>query len=253
MDAALVQDLKDFRVEATWLNGEKVAASGQSLSSPSPAAIINRFHARPLHPDQLKIAVSTANIRVIEALDGELITRERIEKPHLIDGLAEPDPKRDLLMLSVVNRYQAAEPALGFIRGFGLQSGAIASSVAHDSHNILAVGADRESLCKAINRVIEEQGGIAVANDQGIHSLPLPIAGLMSNEDGDQVAKRYSQLNQLTKELGSSLRAPLMTLSFMALLVIPEIKLSDRGLFDGRTFQFTQLSMDSNLVEYFEE
>ncbi len=243
MDAALIADLQNFTVEATWLKGEKVAASGESLISSTTSKVINRFQAQPLHPDQLKISDPGEKMRVIEALDGELITHESLEEPVLNGDMAEPDPNRDLLLLCVYNRYQAAEPALGFIRGFGLRSGAIASSVAHDSHNIVAVGADRTALTQAINGIIESHGGIAVANSQGLHILPLPIAGLMSDADGDQVAQRYAQLDQLTKDLGSPLRAPFMTLSFMALLVIPELKLSDRGLFDGRSFQFSSLSV----------
>jgi adenine deaminase len=149
-----------------------------------------------------------------------------------------PDNERDILLLCVVNRYQEAPPALAMIRGFGLQKGALASSVAHDSHNVIGVGADPQSLCRAVNAVIEAKGGIAVADESGVELLPLPIAGLMSDGDGQEVGRRYAELDRLAHGLGSNLRAPFMTLSFMALLVIPELKLSDRGLFDGRTFRF---------------
>jgi adenine deaminase len=145
--------------------------------------------------------------------------------------------------LTVVNRYRPAKPALAFIQGFGLQQGAMASSVAHDSHNIIAVGTDAELICRAINSVITAKGGIAAASPTGIELLPLPIAGLMSDFDGDSVAKRYAELDRLAKQMGSKLHAPFMTLSFMALLVIPNLKLSDQGLFDSRTFQFTSLTV----------
>ena len=157
-------------------------------------------------------------------------------------GLPVPDPDRDILLLCVANRYQEAPPALAFITGFGLKKGALASSVAHDSHNVVAVGADAHFLSRAVNAVIEARGGIAVAGSNGVELLPLPIAGLMSDGDGVEVGKRYAALDRLAHELGSSLRAPFMTLSFMALLVIPELKLSDRGLFDGRSFNFVELA-----------
>jgi len=180
---------------------------------------------------------------VIEALDGQLLTRRCVLRPAVRDGLIVPDLERDVLWLAVVNRYHPAPPALALIKGFGLRHGALASSVAHDSHNLVAVGCDAESLCAAINGLIECQGGIACMSDAGFASLPLPIAGLMSDQDGDSVAKRYAELDKLAKQMGSPLRAPFMTLSFMALLVIPELKLSDRGLFDGTRFQFTTLAV----------
>jgi adenine deaminase len=154
-----------------------------------------------------------------------------------------PDMERDILLLVVVNRYQAAKPALAFIEGFGLKQAALASSVAHDSHNIIAVGSSADYVCQAVNAIIAAQGGIATVTDNGVELLPLPIAGLMSAEDGDYVATRYAELDAIAKRVGSSLRAPFMTLSFMALLVIPELKLSDQGLFYGRTFSFTSLTL----------
>ncbi len=241
MDGALLSDLVSFRADKTWLAGQLVAEQGRSLLSFTDSEAINHFNARPLRIEQLQIRATEGVLRVIEALDGELITRELLEPASVESGWVVPDPQRDLLQLCVLNRYQIAEPALGFIRGFGLQRGAIASSVAHDSHNIVAVGADQASLVAAINRVIEAKGGIALSVDGETELLPLSIAGLMSSEDGDEVAKTYAKLNRQAQLMGSSLRAPFMTLSFMALLVIPELKLSDKGLFDGRIFEFVSL------------
>ena len=240
MDAVLVADLCDFRVLKLWLDGQLAAAEGDTLLPPVAAHPVNNFQARPITPAELQLPPGDGPLRVIQAIDGELITRELLLEPRRVDGVPVPDPERDILLLSVVNRYQEAPPALAFIRGFGLTKGALASSIAHDSHNVVAVGADPVSLCQAVNAVIEAKGGIAVASDNEVELLSLPIAGLMSDADGQEVGRRYAELDRLAHALGSSLRAPFMTLSFMALLVIPELKLSDRGLFDGRSFSFVE-------------
>jgi len=238
MDAALVTDLRDFRVLKVWLAGNLAAEEGHTLLPQVQASPVNNFRARPIIPADLQLPASQGPLRVIEAIDGELITRELLLEPRRIRDVPLADAERDILLLCVVNRYQEAPPALALIRGFGLQKGALASSVAHDSHNVVAVGAEPQSLCRAVNTVIEAKGGIAVADESGVELLPLPIAGLMSDADGLEVGGRYAELDRLAHGLGSGLRAPFMTLSFMALLVIPELKLSDRGLFDGRTFRF---------------
>ncbi len=169
---------------------------------------------------------------MIHALDHSLITEEEII--DLSDDKAE-----DILKITVVNRYSDTAPAVAYVHGFGLKEGAIASSVAHDSHNIIAVGCSDELIAKAVNAVIEQKGGICVVTEENVHFLALPIAGLMSEKDGFEVAEQYAALDRIVREeLCSPLSAPFMTLSFMALLVIPELKLSDKGLFDGRSFHF---------------
>jgi adenine deaminase len=238
MDAALVADLRDFRVLKVWLDGNLAALIGFTLLPKIAVAPVNNFRARPITSVDLQLPAGQGPLPVIEAMDGELITKELLLEPRRMGGVPVPDTERDILLLCVVNRYEEAPPALAMIRGFGLQKGALASSVAHDSHNVIGVGADPQSLCRAVNAVIEAKGGIAVADESGVELLPLPIAGLMSDDDGQEVGRRYAELDRLAHGLGSSLRAPFMTLSFMALLVIPELKLSDRGLFDGRTFRF---------------
>lgn len=243
LDAVEVNNLQDFTALRTWIAGRKVAENGLSLLAPANPIPINAFNARSITPSDLEIAHRGQSIRVIKALDGELVTGEVLCPPKVRDHKIVPDPSRDILLLTVVNRYQPAQPAVAFIQGFGLQQGALASSVAHDSHNIIAVGTDADAVCRAVNRIIEARGGIAVALPDSVELLPLPIAGLMSDRDGDWVAARYAELDSLAKASGSTLRAPFMTLSFMALLVIPELKLSDRGLFDSRTFQFTSLTV----------
>lgn len=241
-DAILVDDLADFRVRASYLAGRPVAAEGRTLLPPVPIVPLNRCAARPIGVADLRVPAGGESVRVIEALDGELLTRQLLGRPRLEDGCWLPDTAQDLLLLLVMNRYQPSPPALAFIRGFGLKSGALASTVAHDSHNIVAVGADLDALAEAVNALVACGGGIAVSDGGGGGLLPLPVAGLMSGDDGDTVAERYAGLNRRAIALGSSLRAPFMTLSFMALLVIPSLKLSDRGLFDGDAFRFVDLA-----------
>jgi adenine deaminase len=203
---------------------------------------INNFHAKKISENALQIAAQSKMIRAIDVCEGKLFTREKIVEATILEGFAIADAKKDIAQLCVLNRYQSAQPANAFILGSGLKQGAIASTVAHDSHNIIAMGADSHSISLAINALIDTQGGICVvANDQ-INILPLPIAGLMSDKPGEVIAQQYADLDKLAKNLlGITLNAPFMTLSFMALLVIPELKLSDKGLFDGRSFQFTSI------------
>ena len=243
MDAVLLQDMNTLTPVKTWIDGRLVADHAQSLLPAIKPKPINRFAARKIKASDLAIADHRGSIRVIQALDGELLTREIQLEPTIHEGLIVPDTARDILWLVVVNRYQPAKPAVAFITGFGLQHGALASSVAHDSHNIIAVGCDADSICQAVNGIIDSQGGIACVHDSQFSSLSLPIAGLMSDADGDSVAARYAELDRLSKQMGSPLRAPFMTLSFMALLVIPELKLSDLGLFDGQRFEFTSATV----------
>ncbi len=240
-DFIVVEDLTDFRVLRTYINGELVASDGKPLLEHRPVECPNQFRARPKRVEEFRLAAQGTRARVIEAYDGQLLTGELLLPVRICDGAVLPDPERDILKLTVVNRYADAPPAVALIRGFGLRRGALASSVAHDSHNIIAVGASDEELCRAVNAVIEHRGGLAVVEGEEVLVLPLPIAGLMSPEDGYTVARLYTALDQRAKQLGSPLRAPLMTLSFMALLVIPALKLSDLGLFDGRSFRFTSL------------
>ncbi|MBM4200635.1 MAG: adenine deaminase [Gammaproteobacteria bacterium] len=245
MDAVETVDLASFRVLRTWLRGIKAWDDGRDGLDSVAVPAVNRFDARPLTPSELAVSVEAGHLlRVIEVRDGDLFTRE-LHLPPLIAGTGRvvSDPERDVLLLVVVNRYRPAPPAVGFVRGFGLRSGALASSVAHDSHNVIAVGVDADAVCAAANAVIAARGGLAVADPDGVELLSLPVAGLMSGEPGDAVAARYAQLEWRARRLGSRLRAPLMTLSFLTLLVIPELKLSDRGLFDARAFRFTSLGV----------
>lgn len=241
-DFIVAEDLVNFKVIQTYVAGELVAERGKSLIISHSVGLLNNFDSDEKVISDFKFAVANLeeNIYAIEALDGQLITNKILCKPTVQDGFYESDIANDILKIVVVNRYKNAPVAKAFIKNFGIKQGAIASSVAHDSHNIVAVGVDDESLMKAINLVIASQGGVSAVSKTANMVLPLPVAGLMSNEDGYEVAAAYTDIDKMVKEeLGSVLSAPFMTLSFMALLVIPHLKLSDLGLFDGDSFRFT--------------
>jgi len=255
-DFIVVKGLEKFEVVKTFINGELVAEDGKSKIETETSKIINNFSCSKKHPIDFEIKGMSSyaktisnwfveggadNIRipVIEALDGQLITNKIEAAVGYDEEILETNIKDDILKIVVVNRYKNAPVAKAFIKNFGLKKGAIASSVAHDSHNIVAVGVDDESICRAVNLVIEKEGGVSAVNNKEEMVLALPVAGLMSNEDGYKVAASYTAIDKMTKkELGSTLSAPFMTLSFMALLVIPHLKLSDKGLFDGDNFSF---------------
>jgi adenine deaminase len=252
-DFVVVKDMKNFEVLKTFINGELVAEEGRSLIKAPESGIINNFSCSKKSVDDFALWWNRDKENpVIEALDGQLITSRLSVEPKVEDGKIVSDTERDILKLVVLNRYKNAPVAATLIKNFGLKKGAIASSVAHDSHNIVAIGVDDESICNAVNIVIEHKGGISAASPQPLSggeepksftemALPLPVAGLMSNEDGYMIAARYEQLDKMAKEeLGSTLTSPFMTLSFMALLVIPHLKLSDLGLFDGDKFEFVK-------------
>lgn len=240
-DFILVNNLRDFKVLKTYINGTVVAQDGRTNIPFHHSEIVNNFSTHAKSPEQFKIASTTKKVAVIEALDGQLITNKIIADVKYEHGYCEVDISQDILKIAVINRYNNAEPALGFIKNFGLTHGAIASTVAHDSHNIIAVGTSDEEICKAINLLIDCKGGIVALSSTMEMLLPLPIAGIMSGEDAFEVAKQYTAIDAFAKELGSKLSAPFMTLSFMALLVIPHLKLSDKGLFDGDNFEFVKV------------
>jgi adenine deaminase len=243
-DFILVRDLKEFKVHQTYINGELVAEDGKTFIQPVLVETINNFSVSPIDIDELKVAVERIplidnKIPAMEALDGQLITNTIFLAPLIKHNELVSDVENDILKIVVVNRYNKAPVAKTFIKNFGLKQGAIASSVAHDSHNIVAVGCNDESLLRAINLIVKEKGGISCVNDEGNQKVvALPVAGLMSNDDGYKVAAAYTAIDKMAKDLGSILAAPFMTLSFMALLVIPHIKLSDKGLFNGDSFSF---------------
>ena len=242
-DFIRVEDLVNFSVTHTYINGELVAENGGSKIETKKSALINQFDCGEKSVTDFRFAIDEfpADIYAIEALDGQLITNKYQCAPPVKNGAYESDTANDILKIVVVNRYRNAPVARAFIKNFGIKRGAMASSVAHDSHNIVAVGVDDESLARAVNLVINEQGGVSAVYNGTEKILALPVAGLMSNEDGYKVAEDYTAIDRVTKEeMGSTLAAPFMTLSFMALLVIPHLKLSDLGLFDGDSFSFVK-------------
>ncbi|HEV8284682.1 MAG TPA: adenine deaminase [Chitinophagaceae bacterium] len=254
-DFIVAKDLKKFEVLQTYIDGELVAENGKSKVKSKKSEVINHFSCDKKNAEDFEVTNRTEEeilssnwshvngpgskrIPVIEALDGQLITNKILAEIELDETILKANIKDDILKIAVVNRYKDAPVAKAFIKNFGLKTGAIASSVAHDSHNIVAVGVDDLSICEAVNMVIEHKGGVSFVSDDTQMIVPLPVAGLMSNEDGYQVARQYSLIDKAVKYAGCTLSAPFMTLSFMALLVIPHLKLSDLGLFDGDKFEF---------------
>jgi adenine deaminase len=238
----LVENLQDFKVIETYINGQLVAQNGHSLIEPIQATAINQFNAHPITISDLQLPAATypnkdGMVPVIHAIDGQLITNLVWTNPSIKDNAIVADIEKDVLKVVVYNRYHAAKPKIGLIQSFGFKSGAIASTVAHDSHNIIAVGVDDESILKAINLVVHEKGGISCVQGESSKVIGLPVAGLMSTADPYQVANDYIEIDKMAKALGTKLGSPFMTLSFMALLVIPHIKMSDLGLFDGDQFK----------------
>ncbi len=242
-DCIVVEDLKDFKTLQTYINGELVFDNGVSKIESVPFEILNNFHTNKKEVSDFKFESSAKQIRVIEALEGQLVTNEIIEDAKIENGNLVSNTEKDILKMTVVNRYNNQEPSIAFIKNFGLKEGAIASSVGHDSHNIIAVGVSDQAICKAVNLLIENKGGICAVSNSEEKIVSLPVAGIMSDKDGETIGKQYAQLDKMAKQLGSTLHAPYMTLSFMALLVIPSLKLSDKGLFNGTDFKFTALEV----------
>jgi adenine deaminase len=232
-DIVVVDDLRKFRVRETWIDG-KCVFDGKVKFAAKREKPLNNFKARRMYREDFEGDAGRKNL-VIGAIDGQIVTGKLLVRGNL------PDPGRDILKIAVINRYKKAKPAVGYIKNFGLEKGAIGSSVMHDSHNIGVVGADDDAMCKVANRIMEMRGGLVVFDGKKIHSLPLPFAGLMSGEKGEVVAKKYKYLTQQAKKMGCRLKAPFMTLSFMGLLVIPHLKISDKGMFDVDKFEFVGL------------
>ena len=240
-DFIVVDDLRHPVAKQTYIKGVLVAENGVSNIKYEETGTPNIFERPFLYAQDLFVPDKGKKIKVIQCFDGQLITKCFTTEPKVVDGGIVSDVEHDILKMVVVNRYQPYTPTVAFIKGFGLKRGALASSVAHDSHNLVAVGVTDRDILHAINLLIEHTGGVTAYCGTEMLAVPLPVAGLMSNEDGYEVAQAYQNADALAKRLGSTLYAPFMTLAFMALLVIPELKVSDRGLFDVNTFSFTSI------------
>jgi adenine deaminase len=243
-DFIVVEDLLRFKVLETYINGELVAKNGKSFIKSVPFRVLNNFNINKKKVENFRFASSSEKIKVIEVLDGELVTNEIHCNSLIMEGNLVSNIEEDVLKMTVVNRYQNSKPSIAFIKNFGIQQGAIASSVGHDSHNIIAIGTSDEFICKAVNLLIKNKGGICAINATTEKVVALPVAGIMSDQPAEIIGTSYAELEEMAKEMGSTLSAPFMSLSFMALLVIPSLKLSDQGLFDGRAFKFTSLEIN---------
>ncbi|TXG35280.1 adenine deaminase [Seonamhaeicola maritimus] len=242
-DFIVVEDLANFKTIQTYINGDLVYDEGVSLINSVSFKSINNFNCELKQVSDFKIESLSEKIRVIEALEGQLITNELVANSKTENGNLISNIDDDILKMTVVNRYQNQKPALAFIKNFELKEGAIASSVGHDSHNIIAIGVSDEAICKAVNLIIKNKGGVCAVSNSEEKILPLPIGGIISDKNGEEVAELYQEIDAMAKKMGSKLHAPYMTLSFMALLVIPSLKLSDKGLFNGTGFKFTSLEV----------
>ena len=241
-DFVVVNNLTDFTVKSTYICGEKVAESGlPTFPRYIPTTLINQFNVQKITLEQLRVVPTGTVLKVIHVDDGQLFTHEIHCAPTIENNNLVSNVETDVLKLVVYNRYQPSQPAIGFIKNIGLKRGAIASTVAHDSHNIVAVGTSDAEIASAINHIIDSKGGILACDGDRTCLLSLPVGGLLSDGVGATIAGRYEEVDAMAKELGSTLHAPFMTVAFMSLLVIPELKLGDKGLFDGLSFKFVDL------------
>lgn len=243
-DFVVVDNLKDFNVMEAWIDGKVVAKDGKPLFGAGNSLAKNNFSVSKRTPSDFKISASGScqKVNCINVTEGQIFTKKTVEEFPVKDGAGLPDIRRDILKIAVACRYGNENKSAGFIKGFGLKKGAIASSVAHDSHNIIAVGVSDSEICAAVNRVIENKGGlVAVSGGKVLAEIALPVAGLMSTESAEYVSGKLQELSSAAKSLGCNLHAPFMTLSFMALPVIPELKITDKGLFDVARFGFVDV------------
>lgn len=243
-DMIVVDNLTDFNVINTYINGELVAANGRALLKPVVIETINNFQTEHVCPDDFKVLDKGKDVRMIGVIKGELITEMIIDRPKSLDGYLECDIERDILKIAVISRYEKKKLTVGFVKNFGLKKGALASSVAHDSHNIVVIGCSDQEMTEAVNMIIDSKGGFSVYSEEEQMMLSLPVAGLMTDEDAHKVANEYVKIRDLSIKLGSQLSDPFMTMGFMPLLVIPFMKISDKGIFDCQKFEITSLYVD---------
>ena len=243
-DFLITDSLEDFHISATYIKGEKVAENGKTFIKSIAEETINVFNCKPISIKDLEIEATGNFLNVIEAINGQLITKRIMTPARIENGKVISDPENDILKIVVLNRYTPSKPSIGFIKNFGLKKGAMASSIAHDSHNIIAIGTNDSDIVRVINRLIDIKGGIVACKDDCLVDLTLNVAGLMSTEQAEVVAEKYQKVNLFVKELGSDLTAPFMTMAFMSLLVIPDLKIGDKGLFDVSKFEFTSLFVE---------
>lgn len=242
-DFILVDSLKEMNVKETWIEGKKVFADGKVLFEYKPGKAVNNFNCTPITSRDIRVDKMAGKMRIIEVFEGELLTKEIVSYPGAGESVMA-DTEKDVLKIVVKDRYNNKPPSVGFINGFGLNTGAFASSIAHDSHNIISVGTNDNDIVSCVNEIIKQKGGLAASSGRNIESLKLNIGGIMSTRSCTDVARDYEKLNQFVKNLGCPMAAPFMTLSFMALLVIPDLKISDRGLFDVNKFELVPLFVD---------
>jgi len=245
----VLDDLSDLQIDMVFYRGRLVAREGNPLfplPQPGESGVTKTVNIKPFLIEALRLTASGEDMPVIEVVPDQIITRQKREKVKIAEGFILPDTDRDILKLVVVERHKATgNIGLGLVSGFGLQKGALASSIAHDSHNIIVVGTNDEDIFTAIKEIERLQGGLVVtANGKVLASLSLPIAGLLSNEPLEIVVDKLEKLEQTAKDLGATLPSPFATLSFLALPVIPELRLTDLGLVDVNEFKLVSQNLN---------
>ncbi len=243
-DFIIVDNLSDINVLSTYINGELVAEKGNALFATKTPEVINNFNTGFIHAGEIIMRSNNEKTKVIEVIDGELVTRMSERTLQVVNGELQPDVANDILKIIVVNRYRKERPIIGFVKNFGLKKGAIASSIAHDSHNIVAVGTNDNDLVDAVNTIVKNKGGVCACLNNDIVDLKLEVAGLMSTKDGKIVAAEYEKVHQCAIAFGSELKSPFMTMAFMTLLVIPAIKIGDKGIMDVNQFKYIVMTID---------
>ena len=242
-DIVIVEDLKNFKVKEVYINGNVAAREGKALFSVNPLELESTFKLDHKKPADFEISSpkEEEKVRVIDVIEGQLLTEESEAVLPVINSKIEPNVENDILKIAVLERYGHNKMANAFVHGFGLKKGAIASSVAHDSHNIITVGTNSQDMADAVNNLVENNGGLVTVFNGSIHSLKLPIGGLMSTKTAEDVALKLEDLHNAVNNMGCKLVSPFMTMSFLALLVIPKLKISDMGLFDVEKFDFVDV------------
>ncbi|MCF8357528.1 MAG: adenine deaminase [Prolixibacteraceae bacterium] len=237
-DFIVIDNFKNFNIKKVFVNGIEQLNEDPIKKQNPKNEIINNFHQNKIFLNDVRFPSKNKKINAIRIIEDSIITKK--EKYQIKENVEyfESETEDDILKIVIVNRYKKAKPTVGFVNGFNLKKGAIGSSVAHDSHNIVVIGVSDKEICKAISSIQESKGGLVAVNGNETHLLPLPIGGIMSDKSCEEVSRQYKSLNNIAKEMGCKIHAPFMTLSFMSLLVIPEIKIGDMGLFDVNKFSF---------------
>ena len=240
-DFIIIDNPESFKVQSSYMKGNCIYKDGEVLFESHNEILLNNFYRKEIKLEDIQVEAKDCDVHVMTVSDGNLVTGWGSGRPKVEEGKLVSDTNKDLLKMVVMSRYNNEKPVVGFAQGFGFKKGAISASIAHDSHNIIAVGTKDSDILNALNTLIELKGGMVASEGNETRSVKLDVAGLMSNKRGEDLLVEYTYLSDFTKTFGSSFHSPFMTLAFMSLLVIPKLKLSDKGLFDVEQFKLIDL------------